>query len=911
MTRSTAAWMTAVLMTICEARPALAQVGPDAGAISSPRTTPSMFVPPPSGGGIDVAPPRALAPLIPPEPVSVSGANAAVTVGWTIVPGATGYRVYRLSATSAWQSLVTLGSATYSYKNSGLTNGTTYSYRVTALKGTAESTPSAIVTATALATPTPVTATPGDTQVTLSWGLSAGTTNYTVYRGATYDFATMTQVAVGVATPPYTDTGLTNGTTYYYRVRAVAPYSLSSVSSSASAKPLPPPPATAPASLTAAPGNMQVTLSWAPVAGVTGYKIYRSTTGTFDATVFASTSSTTYKNTGLTNGTTYFYTVAAYGTGGIGPQATPVSAVPTAPPAAPTGLGATAADKVVTLTWNSVADAVSYSLYRGTASKKQATTPIATGLTSLSFTDGPVENGPTYYYQVTARNAGGESVRSAEVAANPEQPQPPVDPARVAAFQFLRQATWGPRPGDIVTLQAQGMDAFIDAQLAAPASIYPDSLLSMSVEATQEHFMSLALNGPDQLRQRMAWALHKIWVASAVEVPSTSGIVTYHRLILNNAFGNYRDLMRDITLHPAMGRYLNMLNNRSQATTGKPPNENFARELMQLFTLGTSVLNADGTPVMTGGAMTPTYTEQDVKELARILTGWTFGDGNPGTVPTRSGSENYGVPMEAVARYHDAGAKTFLGQDFPAGQTAQQDLDQALDAIFDHQNVAPFISRQLIQQLVTSNPSPAYVGAVTSVFSGTGGNLGAVARAILTHPEARVSTLTSGKLSEPVIFVVSILRALNAVVTDHPFMSDKAEAMGQKVMYPPSVFSYFSPGYRVRGTAGANGLPLQGPEFQGLTTVTALERANFVGQLLAGWYGSDVVLDRTEYLNRAGDASALVDFCSRVFMAGRMSAEERAEIIAAVRATSRTNTSERVRTALYLTLTAAQAQIDR
>ena len=223
---------------------------------------------------------------------------------------------------------------------------------------------------------------------------------------------------------------------------------------------------------------------------------------------------------------------------------------------------------------------------------------------------------------------------------------------------------------------------------------------------------------------------------------------------------------------------------------------------MQLFTIGIPKIDKRGLPIAVPPGVSPTaYTEQDVKELARIFTGWTFGDGNPATIPTRAGSENYKVPMEAVANYHDKGEKVFLGQTFPAGQTARQDLDQALDLLFNNSNLGPFVSRQLIQQLVTSNPSPAYVADVAAVFSnddgdGVRGDLAAVVRAILTHPGAGQSTATSGKLSEPALFVASVLRGLNAAVTDHPFASDKAESMGQRVLYPGSVFSYFSPGYR-------------------------------------------------------------------------------------------------------------------
>jgi uncharacterized protein (DUF1800 family) len=577
---------------------------------------------------------------------------------------------------------------------------------------------------------------------------------------------------------------------------------------------------------------------------------------------------------------------------------------------------AAAGDHSVTLTWMLVPGATSYNIYRGTAPNGEIRVVVLAGPSSPPFIDFALTNGATYYYKVTAVSGNGESARSSEVSVSPVGPPPPPDPATVAAFRFLRQATWGPKPGDVEMLKSLGVDTFLASQFAAPASSYPNTLFNQPTEMAQERFMALALTGPAQLRQRVAWALHKIMVVSAVEVPSAPAIVTYHRIFLNGAFGNYRDLMRDITLNPAMGRYLNMLNNRSLAVTGALPNENFARELMQLFTLGIPTLDANGTPgfELSRGSATA-YSEQDVKELARIFTGWTFGDGNPATIPNDLAPENYTVPMEAVARFHDTGVKTFLGQTFSAGQTARQDLDQALDLLFDNPNMGPFVSRQLIQQLVTSNPSPAYIGAVAAVFndngSGVRGDLAAVVRTILTHPEAGTSSLKSGKLAEPALFVVSLLRALNASVTDQPFMSDKAEAMGQKVFYPGSVFSYFSPGYRVRGTDGGGGVPLGGPEFQILTSVTALERANFVADLLSGQFGTDVAVDYSPFTSLAANAQALVDDCSLLFMGGRMSAATRLAIINAVNATRASNPAERVRTALYLTLTSAEYQVDR
>jgi uncharacterized protein (DUF1800 family) len=207
------------------------------------------------------------------------------------------------------------------------------------------------------------------------------------------------------------------------------------------------------------------------------------------------------------------------------------------------------------------------------------------------------------------------------------------------------------------------------------------------------------------------------------------------------------------------------------------------------------------------------------------------------------------------------------------------------------------------------------VAAIAGVFADNGGgvrgDLGAVVRAILLHPEASVATENSGKLAEPVLFIVSLLRGLAANVADHPFMSTNASDMGQKVFFPPSVFSYFSPGYRVRGTNPTGGLPLVGPEFQILTSVTALVRANFVGDLLARRFGDNVTVDYTPFTSRARDAAALVDYCNLLFMGGRMSPQERREIITAVRVSPIESLNERVRTALYLTLVLAQSQVDR
>jgi fibronectin type 3 domain-containing protein len=831
---------------------------------------------------------------------------------WAPVRGAHAYRVFRAVA-GAW-SPEPIATVYFSrFINFRLTNGTVYSYKVVAANRAGNGPESTIVEATPLAAPTELTATAGDRQITLAWRASPGAMSYAVFRRTKYGH--FSRLGAPSAATTLVDTGLTNGTLYTYRVRALTGNGGSDFSNPAFAIPKTapsPPPSAAPENLSATAGSGQIQLNWNAVAGATEYRVFRTTNGMFGTTPTATVATPGYLNTGLMNGTTYSYRVAAHNAGGDGPFSAVVSAVPGATPSAPTNLSASPGNAMVTLSWTAVANATTYNVYRSTTTNGQANPPLTTGVNTPAFVDSPVTNGTAYFYKVTAVNAFGEGMRSTEVTASPVAPPPPPpsgDPALSSTFRFLRQATWGPRPGDIERVRTLGTDGFFLEQLGAPRSQYPAALFDQSVETAQEQFMAFAMSGQDQLRQRMAWALHKIWVVSAVEVNNSSAILTYHDLLSRGAFGNYRDLMRDVTLNPAMGRYLNMLNNRAESVTGVPANENYARELMQLFTLGTARLSASGTPIVDGtGAPIPTYTEADVKALARLLTGWTFGDGDPNTIPTGGRPENWRVPMEAVARFHDVTAKTFLGRDFPANQTAQQDLDQALDVLFEHANLAPFISRQLIQQFVTSNPSPAYVTSVAAAFNGGArGDLSAVIRAILAHPEATTMSST-GKLAEPVLFAVSMLRALNATVTDHPFMSTRVAEMGQNVFFPPSVFSYFSPGYRVRGTGTP---PLGGPEFQVLTSVTSMERVNFVGSLLGNRFGTDVTVDYAPFTNLAGNAATLVDYCNQLFMGGAMSAEERSEIINAVNVTAASNPTERVRTALYLTLSAAQAQVDR
>ncbi|MBY0505410.1 MAG: DUF1800 family protein [Bryobacteraceae bacterium] len=870
------------------------------------------------------APPTApptTAPATPADLTATPG-NALVNLSWKAATGATSYSIFRGTATNAQAATAIATNITgLTFQNTGLTNGTAYFYKVRAVNPIGSSNPSNEATATPTVVivpappgaPTNLTATPGNARVSLAWQAVTGATSYNVYRSTTTNGQSNTPIASNVAGTTFNDVELVNGTLYFYKVRAVNGAGAGQPSNEASARPVapPPPPPTAPTvpptNLTATAGAGQISLSWAAATGATSYSIFRGTATNAQATTPIATNITvlTFNNTGLTNGTAYFYKVVGVNAGGSGPASAEVSATPLGAPAAPVLVSAVGADASVTLTWSAAPTAATYRVYRGTAAGQQAAVAVGTNLTTLTFQNTGLTNGTPYFFRVTAVNAGGESPRSNELSATPNSNAPTPDPATLSAFRLLRQASWGPKPGDIDRVKTMGRDAYLAEQFAMAPSAYPDTLYAMSVEDVQEHFMRLSLTGNDQLRQRVAFALSKIWAVNADDVNRADATVNYYRIFMNDAFGNYRKLMTDVTLNPAMGRFLNNLNSRSQAVTNAPAVENFARETLQLFTLGTVVMDNNGNP-QPGSP----YTIDDIRALARLFTGWTSGDGNPTNPdPTNRVNDNFRFPMEPVERFHDITAKTFLGQSFAPNRAARVDLDAALDVIFNHPNLPPYVAKSLIQQLVTSNPSPAYIGAVSAAFinngSGVRGDLQAVVRAILTHPEANLGTNTAGKLMEPVLLVISPLRTLNATVSDFPFMSDLSEQMGQKVLYPPTVFSYFSPFYQIMGTN------LLAPEFEILTSVTTLSRTNYMGRVLNADLNGSTTIDYAAYTSKAANAAELVDFVALQFMGGNISTEHRNAIISAVNVSPAADVTERVRTALYLVLTSAQYQVDR
>jgi uncharacterized protein (DUF1800 family) len=672
-------------------------------------------------------------------------------------------------------------------------------------------------------------------------------------------------------------------------------------------------PPAAPSEFSATAGNAKVLLKWAAPAGAASYNLYRGTVaGQETATPVATgITSATYNDPAVVNGTNYYYVVAGVNAGGIGAKSEEAHARPEAPiaaPGAPSLLTATSGNALVTLTWATLPGAITYNVYRSTSSGNQSGTAIATGLTGLTYTNTGLNNETTYYYKVAGVNTGGTGAKSNELSAKPQAPiaaPAPVPATEQALWRLLRQATWGPTQADFDRLKELGVNAWLDEQFDAPPSEYPNSLLSRDMEWTEEYFFKLALTGNDQLRQRVAWALSQIWVVSGVEIVRADAMLPYIRLLQSRAFGNFYDLMRDATLNPAMGEYLDMVNNK-KANGSSMPNENFPREVLQLFTIGLAELNQDGTQRLNAmGEPVPTFGQDDVLELARVTTGWTYPDDRDGQ-PTQLNPPRFDRPMEAVEAFHDTGAKRFLNTDVPPGMTAAQDLDNALGIIFRHPNVAPFICRQLIQRLVTSNPSPAYVGAVAAEFANNGagarGDLRAVVKAILTHPEAQLTAPTAGKLAEPALFMTRQLRAIGGNVADYPFLSDLSAAMGQRIFHSPSVFNYYSPNHRIPGTQ------LAGPEFQLYTTASGMIRANFVAKLISGGFGSEVTLNLTPWTNLAADTGALVNRIDVLAFGGTMSAEVRNAILTAI---ARAPTArEKVLTAFYIAFTSSQFQVE-
>ena len=508
------------------------------------------------------------------------------------------------------------------------------------------------------------------------------------------------------------------------------------------------------------------------------------------------------------------------------------------------------------------------------------------------------------------------------------------------AVRLLEQSTFGPTDALVAHVRAVGVQGFLSEQFAAPVSRYPAiKYVPAGQQGTfcptdpnpqcardyytlfllQNAFFQDALASNDQLRQRVAFALSQILVTSGLDISLAYGMATYQQIFRDNAFGNYEDILTKVTLSSVMGDYLNMVNN-DKPSGSVQPNENYAREFMQLFSIGVWELNPDGTQMLdAGGAPIPTYYQDIIEGFAHAFTGWTY-PVLPGVPARRHNPKNFLGDMVPVDSNHDKNAKSLLsGATLPAGQSIQSDLAGAVHNVFMHHNVGPFIGKQLIQKLVTSDPTPQYVRRVAALFDNNGqgvrGDMRAVVNAILIDPEARGAIKldpTYGKLREPVLFMAAAARALNTQ-SDGVFFGQQSTALGQRLFYPASVFNYYPPTYELPDT------DILGPEFAIENSATAINRYNFANTFsfgtiaplatLPGAIGTTPNWSALSAL--AGSPTALADNLNSSLMHGTMPAAMRSSIINAVNAVSANDPLTRAKTAFYLVVTSPQYQVER
>ncbi len=519
--------------------------------------------------------------------------------------------------------------------------------------------------------------------------------------------------------------------------------------------------------------------------------------------------------------------------------------------------------------------------------------------------------------------SAGTTAAAPPPPAPPPPPPPPPPPTGVQSSRFLAQATMGATKADISTVQSNGYDAWITSQFGvARATSHWDWLVAKGYNDIaningQNGFNPTvwrqAISGQDLLRQRIGLALLDFLVVG-IDGLNTSwrafAAAAYFDLLLDGAFGNFRDLLEKISLNAGMGIYLTFLNNRKANTaTGSQPDENYARELMQLFTLGLYKLNADGTQQTSAGKPIETYASDDVSGLARVFTGFVL-DSNDNTTPDRLRR-----PLVQKASDHELGVKTFLGTTIPANTDGVMSLKIALDTIFAHPNMPPFVSKQLIQRLVTSNPTTGYVGRVSAIFanngSGVRGDMKAVIRAILLDDEARsdagITNPSFGKLREPVVRLTNWARAFGVTSASDLWAfgdtSSTANRLGQSIGHSPSVFNYFRPGYAPPNTSITSS-GLVAPEFQITSEPSVIAYVNYMQSLIQSGAG-DAKAVYTDILTKAADSQALLDEINLVLAAGQVSPATIATIKAAVDSISNTATNgpiNRVYTAILLVM---------
>ena len=512
-------------------------------------------------------------------------------------------------------------------------------------------------------------------------------------------------------------------------------------------------------------------------------------------------------------------------------------------------------------------------------------------------------------------SCGGGSSSGSSGSITPPPPPPPVviiPPTAAQASRMLGQTSFGATSTEINKLIANGYSAYLDTQFSQGQKLhraYMDTIVpslptgsTLSQNQFFESFWQQAINGDDQLRQRITFALSQIFVVSFLDSNVNNyprGVASYYDVLASNAFGNFRNLLEAVSLHPMMGIYLTSMRNQKESGT-RVPDENYAREVMQLFSIGLLELNPDGSPKLNNGKTIETYTNADITGLAKVFTGWSWAG------PDKSDKRFFGgnadsnrdwTAMQGYPKYHSISEKKFLGTTIAAQSSADPEasLKVALDTLFNHQNVGPFIGKQLIQRLVTSNPSPQYVARVSAVFANNGqgvrGDMKAVIKAILLDKEARgdvtTANVSAGKLREPVLRFAQWMRSFGAISTSTRYLignqDDPLSSLGQTVMRSPSVFNFYRPGYVPPNTsiASAN---LVAPEFQITGETSVVGYLNFMRDVIPNGVGTsrDVKADYTSLIALADTSDKLLDQINLLLMANQMSNSLRTQILAAI-----------------------------